>query len=148
MDSRRTASASEAGQGINLPYAYARNVESSQTDLGAAISAGPDSGGATGARSVERSSLPVFVRLLVAFKLRSLDRQPHEATDSLFELLLLFPVVHHHERVDRLFSPLHGVMVRAEDAGSAGAQQGRLRALANRPANQTTRAARTRPGSP
>jgi len=43
--------------------------------------------------------------LLVASASRSLNGQPHEVADRGFELLLLLSVVHHHERVDRVFPP-------------------------------------------
>jgi hypothetical protein len=63
--------------------------------------------------SVDRSSLPVLVPLLVTLKLRSLDREPHKVADCVLKLLLLLSIVHHHERVDCLFPPclLHAVMV-------------------------------------
>jgi hypothetical protein len=53
----------------------------------------------------------VLVPLLIALKLRSLDREPYEVADGFLKLLLLLPVVHHHERVDCLFPPSHGVTV-------------------------------------
>ena len=72
------------------------------------------------AASVDRPSLPVFVPLVVALKRCSLYRQPHEVANRGFELLLLFPIVHHHERVDCLFPPLHEVMVSRGEAGWGG----------------------------
>ena len=67
--------------------------------------------GATGARSVDRPSLPVFVPLLGTLKRCLLDRQAHKLANGFLKLLLLLPIVHHHERVDPLFPPLHGVIV-------------------------------------
>jgi hypothetical protein len=76
-----------------------------------------------GARtSVDRSSLPVFAPLLVAFKCCSQYRQPHEVADGGLKLLLLLPVVFHHKSVSCLFPPflLHAVMVaQSRRAGQA-----------------------------
>jgi hypothetical protein len=110
LDSRRTASASDAGQGISLPYAYAKKVEPSQTDARAAISLGLYSGGATGVRTVDRSSLPVFAPVLVAFKLRSQYRLSDYGPDRVLELLLLFITVEAHEPLNRFFG-IHKAMV-------------------------------------
>jgi len=67
--------------------------------------------GLADANSIDGPLLPVFVPMLVALKRCSLYRQPHEFTNDFLKLLLLLPVVHHHERVDCLFPPLHAVMV-------------------------------------
>jgi len=60
---------------------------------------------------VDCSPLSVFIPLLVAFELCSLYRQPHKLANGFLKLLLLLPVVHHHQRMGRLFPPLHEVMV-------------------------------------
>jgi hypothetical protein len=55
--------------------------------------------------------LSVFLPLLVAFELRSLYGEPLHVAEGVLKLLLLLSVVHHHERVDCLFPPLHGAIV-------------------------------------
>ena len=107
----------------------------------------PASRGEQDTRSVHRSSLPVGQTLLMAFKLRPLYREPHYVADGGFHLLLLLPVVHHHERVRSFFPSFPSPMVGTHGACFASVHGGGLKALANKLANKTTQAARGRPVS-
>lgn len=63
-----------------------------------------------GRRLVDRSSLPVFAHLLVAFKLRSHYRLSHYVSDRVLEFLLLSIRVEAHEHLNGFFG-IHGAMV-------------------------------------